>query len=1000
MCSLRLPTFASLLSNTESCKVLPEESRMDEDVALCHAPLVRAMPWFTGVVFSDEHRFSILPVEMHAMATGLLGEFRRCYEKPVVREIVENRTWLSPNQKTAEPLPAILFGLKMLDVCSLVGGGAGSKQSNVEVSNSIGITVPRTVFQGTTGKLRGVRSLSDRRGWPQALLSMRSMCNSTIIRATRISLSPGELEMTTSQRLALVAISILDRINEACPVSVIEKAARNLEVAALFINYMLQGNFDLPLSTETLVTELETLQMLRAWYHYGSARPAVLRRVETLLWDQLFAIARGLTIGFDALTSFLSEASPLLPLAKPESNFFHPSLGIKGSIPMGISCDQERVSKQFLQIAVASGEYGAESGGCSSGSGSSDMNVDPSCELSSLLDEELWTGGESGGNKVQGVASTMKQSNAPLSVTSMEDALQVQDGNAAGLLDSSDRQSQDLSTRDAGSICRINCGSRSAFQKLEEASLKSSVDELDALDYLIRRSNYYQLENGNEMHFLQVTSPSAHCETVAEQVSAAISGSPILHVATLTHEEYLKLDTSASLSPLFSSGIILVLGRRSASVTNGIDLRALSCVGSCSTLRKAVDVSLREDATEQSECFVFASFVDFLRQLDAGEDGKILYFPDVPDIASGKDVSVSLHTNLYSQRYSLGFAELEGTSTVERLRWHFVATANASHSMDMSPDGLDLEFIVELGSILLFLGVDAGDVVSSATPRDPRFNVGSLLYEMPDTIGMLLLEGDKIMIRAGIPYCLVTLEPAICHGAYFYSTSTLEHTLWALVRQHFRSDERAALSDENRSLLWAILLHWHDWIVHLTDHFFNANMGTSMTRLHLPDTLSFDGLAQLFSLFAVLELSDLFRMGISTDASGRDSFSRASKARSYIRDILEVVDSRIVIARNGVCTSLQVHDLWAHFYVQQCAAIALTFDERAPHTSSAESTKAFVLGVLSEDNSELYDKTQALLDGKACAFGLSKELVLYPDQCRSMKWALERHEHSLCLADR
>ncbi|KAK7019419.1 hypothetical protein VNI00_018074 [Paramarasmius palmivorus] len=833
MCSLRLPAFSSLLSDNESSNVLPDSSTVDENIDPCDVSLVQAMPWFTGVVLRDEQRFSMLPVEIHVMATGLLREFHQCCCKPIVREIAGNRTWLSPNQKTAEPLPSLLFGLKMLDICCLIGGSSlEPSRCTVETSSSATPnSVPRTIFQGSTGKLRGIRSLSDRRGWPQSLLSMHALVNTAITYPTRISVNPGELEMSNSQRLALTAIRILESLAEDRSASVLQKAARNMEAAALFINYMLQGYFDFPPTTKVMVSELSRvadrentssdivaklpsttilrqalllalsvsplillcdinplsnslsrLQMLRAWYHYGSARPAVVRRVEILLWDQLFAISRGLLTSSDALTSFLRSVLPLLPLAKSESNFFNPSLGISGSVPMALSSEERRVSKRFLEMAVANDEHPNET--VSRSAATSQVPAE-SCELSSLLQEDLWKSGESSFNDEQNTTFAVIQCNRPAKESSDIPGDEGDDEMPMSL-DSCDTQSR-LSTDVRADTCTVNRDSPCLSRRLDEASLKSkvcgeaylvvspdgrsctywpsfyvsascsflkvsfdsedhtkSIDELDALDHLIRRSNFYQLENGNELHFVQVTAPDICCDTVAEQVSAAVCGSPVLHVTTLTREEYLNLEMYASLSPLFSSGIILVLGVGPAGSNADIDICALSSVGSCSTLRKAIDVSLRERAAGESKCFVFASFAEFMHQVDAGEHGKILYFPSVPDIGSGKEITLSLHTDLYSRRYSLDFAEIKNVELAEDLRWHFVATGNASHSLDMSPDGFDLEFVVELGSILLFLGVDAADPISAATLGDLHFNVGSVLCEMPDTIGLLLLQGDKM----------------------------------------------------------------------------------------------------------------------------------------------------------------------------------------------------------------------------------------------------------------
>ncbi|KAK7020635.1 hypothetical protein VNI00_017673 [Paramarasmius palmivorus] len=348
-------------------------------------PLLMQMPWFTDIVTSGRDRLSMLPRDLHAMATSLLTQFRETHNRAPCRDIIMNQATLTPNQKSAGSLVSILFGLRFLDVASIVNG---LETRGCEDPLDLAFerpSIPRTVFEGQTGKLRGIASLCENQGWPRVLSDIHTHMLSSGPVADP-TLHPDEMAGSSKRQLLITAFRQLDSISQRDTNLMLVKALHNMESTAFFINYMLQGHFDFPHLWKTLVNELKSaantegvpcqiasnlppitrlrqplflalavsplillcditpmstnltrLHMLRAWYHYGNDRPAVLRKVEGMLWRELFRMARGEVTSAVALQTFMGHALPLVSLARSEQDFFNPRHGIPATMPVGLS---------------------------------------------------------------------------------------------------------------------------------------------------------------------------------------------------------------------------------------------------------------------------------------------------------------------------------------------------------------------------------------------------------------------------------------------------------------------------------------------------------------------------------------------------------------------------------------------------------------------------------------------------------------------------------------
>ncbi|KAK7021997.1 hypothetical protein VNI00_017099 [Paramarasmius palmivorus] len=151
----------------------------------------------------------------------------------------------------------MLYGLRVLDVAATMElpENTGDDASGELEGGYASQILPRTVFQGDTGKLRGISSISDNGGWPRVLYRILNALtqDAKLYPAFHASPSQGSpktrLLVTASQQLQSVA----NRADDRC----LSKALQNMDATALLLNYMLQGNIDFPPTARELLDSLE-----------------------------------------------------------------------------------------------------------------------------------------------------------------------------------------------------------------------------------------------------------------------------------------------------------------------------------------------------------------------------------------------------------------------------------------------------------------------------------------------------------------------------------------------------------------------------------------------------------------------------------------------------------------------------------------------------------------------------------------------------------------------
>ncbi|KAK7037364.1 hypothetical protein VNI00_011114 [Paramarasmius palmivorus] len=509
--SLPTPVSASPVDTCFSLVFSAHSPVSEDDMLPWNLPLVQNMPWRTDFIYRSKEWPSIIPPEFQDMASSLLVKFRDAYTNSVYRNIVTNQATLVANQKSAEPLPGLLFALKFLDVAVEVSYQVDTKRAkDGHVLSSPPKTVPKSKFEGQTRKLRGVRTLSDKRGWPRILLNMQ-VALSSCGPVPDPTLRPEDLRASTSHRLVETAVRLLGALTRRDTNIPVLKAIQNIEMTAFFINYLMQGNCDFPQNWKTLATELEQaadregvscgaesslppitrlrqglflalavsplvllcdiapmsnnlarIDMLRAWYHYGTERPPFLRRVESMLWTRLFAVAKGAQSPIDALKYFVQETATLMPLAAIEQGFFASDDGIDAVMPVGITYKSTQVSRKFVALSVAhclAPSLGAvESAGSLSNKlkDSNGLGSPQSLELSSILESELWDGdsdAQASVSSTEGECCTVTTSSGTGCSTADMDRASSPD-------DSSSPDSSSSSSKRFRRYRAIECGSR------------------------------------------------------------------------------------------------------------------------------------------------------------------------------------------------------------------------------------------------------------------------------------------------------------------------------------------------------------------------------------------------------------------------------------------------------------------------------------------------------------------------------------------------------------
>ncbi|KAK7016388.1 hypothetical protein VNI00_018914 [Paramarasmius palmivorus] len=381
---------------------------------------------------------------------------------------------------------------------------------------------------------------------------------------------------------------------------------------------------------------LSRIDMLRAWYHYGTERPPFLRKVETMLWARLFAVAKGAQSAIDALKHFTRDTVTLMPLAVSEQGFFASDAGVDANMPVGLSYQAERASKKFVALSVANCLASTpsivdirktDSDGFKASRGGVRVSEE-TLDLSSILESKLWDD-DNGARATtdfaeeEGSGSDIRCCSAGVdSVPSPEDS-----SSFAGSSTSSKRvrrhravscTSQERSEDERVSHTRKRKSRIGELTKNDlpwpalipytwkkrvkgSAYLLVSPDgrpckywpsfyltsDLDMLSRFFAKANQYQRDNGNEEQFLALDAEET-AQDLGDKIITSLSGSPVLRVYHCGLHEFQVLARAAKLSSLLKHDFVLVKGESSCIGAGESIETVLARIGASWITRQAV----------------------------------------------------------------------------------------------------------------------------------------------------------------------------------------------------------------------------------------------------------------------------------------------------------------------------------------------------------------------------------------------------------------------------
>ncbi|KAK7021328.1 hypothetical protein VNI00_017430 [Paramarasmius palmivorus] len=317
----------------------------------------------------------------------------------------------------------------------------------------------------------------------------------------------------------------------------------------------------------------------------------------------------------------------------------------------------------------------------------------------------------------------------------------------------------------------------------------------------------------------------------------------------------------------------------------------------------------------------------------------------------------------------------KGTSGGTGVDWHFVATARVSYDMGVAPHGFNTELYVVRGAVLIFFEGRGGDL--SAVDYEVR-SLGSFSGRLTDAdtvCGLLMMSGDRFILRSGIPCMVVTLEPSVLSGSYFYSTSTMDYSLWCSFHTFFRPTSVGHNPVPCvAAIQYQMLLYWHSVFAQPPENLLSNPRGDVFWR-HVPDITRIDGLVQLFSLFVAVNLGALMDgpRYIGSDVAD-NTYGFLRKSQALEADIIRNLESCVSITAMDRKTTVKLTDLWDSFFVQQNVDSVLSFlaqdlDNRQP----------------------VFEAVDTVRRGGSYVFGEELELSLHASQCYTMEWCLYRH---------
>ncbi|KAG6913904.1 hypothetical protein DXG01_003619 [Tephrocybe rancida] len=237
---------------------------------------------------------------------------------------------------------------------------------------------------------------------------------------------------------------------------------------------------------------------------------------------------------------------------------------------------------------------------------------------------------------------------------------------------------------------------------------------------------------------------------------------------------------------------------------------------------------------------------------------------------------------------------------VPEMRWAIASTGSAHHFWHFDANGLGTFLRVETGVKLWFIAVPKnGDFQMFMRPDVmTSFELDESNEDLWDVHVAALFSGDFLIMRAGLPHCVITPESSICTGGHFKAATTIPESVVGAYH-HFVGSTSYSNTDHfpaSHSILMRLLVYYQRELT-------MPSVGRP-TNPHIPDILTWDGFLGVLYLCIYFELSSALVLWDYTD--NYRAFEASIKNRTRSRSLLYwIFSNHLFVLPSGAITGLK-----------------------------------------------------------------------------------------------
>ncbi|KAK7051111.1 hypothetical protein VNI00_005223 [Paramarasmius palmivorus] len=386
----------------------------------------------------------------------------------------------------------------------------------------------------------------------------------------------------------------------------------------------------------------------------------------------------------------------------------------------------------------------------------------------------------------------------------------------------------------------------------------------------------------------------------------------------------------------------------------------------------------QQESIKSANCDIF----DILESVDTS------YVVRLPHSGCGivDAIAKPLSTELFCSTH-LDAQKVSGPSNRPWFRcsteWHLVASSNVSYDAGIAPSGLNAEFYLVRGAVLLFLCDTEGSAVS--TDLDCSSGKERCIPEFNTVRGLLLLEGDRLIVRPGTTCFIVTLESSVLCATYFYSATNLDCSFRTHLHTFFRPELLGrSVSPDCFQSWYAILLFWHGVYADNIDEYLTGRLGYTES-LHVPDVTDIAGLFQVFSLLAMVSLGKTLHGSRYGGSLSGDAVELHRLSMEVSEGILRALDRTLVLCGESGEVLACVDDLWESFIVAQCLVMLRTCVGASHPDRNYEQVTSYLRQDLRRSESRM-EAIGSMWKGGTYVFGENLDFSVTVSDCLTMDW--------------